>query len=482
MNFGYILNIEGKIMIIISLFVLTIFPWIHHFQETMLYTPVLISFLFPFLLGLIMIRLSRKASHVFHIKEAYFLVSISWITMGLAGSLPFYFSGAIPSFIDAVFESISGFTTTGSSILTDIESLPYSVLYWRSLTHWIGGMGIIVLVVAVLPNLNIAGYQLFAAEMSGGISSERIKPRVKDIAKRLWLIYFLLTLLVVILLMADNLSFFESLCHSFGTVATGGFSTKNASVGAYSPYVQYIITVFMILSGINFSLHYYALKGNFKRIKADSELKAYLGIIVSFSLVIAGILMYYHDQPVEQAFRESFFQVASIITATGFATADYLQWKGFAWYLIFLLMFVGACVASTGGGIKVVRHVVAWKFITRNFLSLVHPQVVKHIRINNCSITDEKAVSVIAFMAMYLFIVAFSTLFINFLGMDIETSAGSVLATIGGIGPGIGLVGPAGNFSMIPDIGKVYLSFVMILGRLEILTFLVLLTPGFWKK
>lgn len=269
MNVRYILNIEGKILIIISFFMLTVFPWIFYFKEQEILFPMIYSFLIPAILGGTLLFFTRNVKRTFHfqLKEAYFLVSSAWITLGLVGSLPFYLTGSIPSMVDSIFESVSGFTTTGSSILTDIESLPRSVLYWRSLSHWIGGMGIIVLVVAILPHLNIAGYQIFAAEMSGGISTEKIKPRAKDIATRLWQIYLLLTILVIALLMAGGVNFYESLCHSFGTVATGGFSTKNASIGHYSAYVQYVITIFMLLSGINFTIHYFALKGNFHRVK-----------------------------------------------------------------------------------------------------------------------------------------------------------------------------------------------------------------------
>jgi trk system potassium uptake protein len=481
MNIRYILNIEGKTLLIISLFMMTIFPWIYYFNETDLMIPVALSCLLPLFGGVFLMVSTRTSNKIFHLREAHLLVSLTWLLMGLCGSLPFYISGAIPSFVDSVFESISGFTTTGSSILTDIESVPKSLLYWRSLTHWIGGMGIIVLVIAVLPNLNIAGYQLFSAEMSG-ISSERIKPRVKDIAKRLWYIYFAMTLVVIILLMAGGMDFFESICHSFGTVATGGFSTKNASVGYYSSYIQYIIMIFMLLSGINFALHYFFFTGNFSRVFKDSELKVYLSIVFITGITISLLLYFTQITTYEKAFRDSFFQVISIITATGFATADYLQWYPMAWFLIFLLMFVGACVGSTGGGVKVVRHVVAWKVISRYFSTLIHPNLVRNIQINRNSISDEKAVSIIAFIILYLFVVVISSVIMTMFGLDIPTAIGSVLATLGGIGPGIGKVGPAGNFAAIPEMGKVFLSFIMVIGRLEILTFLVLFTPGFWKK
>ena len=481
MNTKYILNLEGKILIILSLFMLTIFPWVFYWNETQLIKPLLVSFLLPLGCGLFLLYKTRKSEQNLKLKEAYLLVSAAWFTMGITGSLPFYFSGAIPSFIDALFESISGFTTTGSSILIDIESLPKSILYWRSLSHWIGGMGIIVLVVAIMPHLNIAGYQLFSAEMSGGINYEKIKPRTKDVARRLWVIYFFITVVVVVLLMAGGLDFYESLCHSFGTVATGGFSTKNSSIGGYSTYTQYVIALFMLVSGINFTVLYFGFKGNLKRVFIDTELKAYLGIILSVGTTIAIILWLKHDLSPEKAFRDAFFQVISIITATGFATADYLQWVDYAWFMIFLLMFAGACIGSTGGGIKIIRHVVAWQFIKRSFLGLLHPQLVKHIRINGTTIPDDKAITVISFIALYIIIVAISSVLMTAMGLDFQTATGSVLATLGGIGPGIGEVGPSGNFSQIPDIGKIYLSFIMILGRLEILTFLVVFTPGFWK-
>lgn len=482
MHVKYIMKIQGEILILISIFKLTVFPWIFYFEEYAVLQAMITSLLVPLLLGVLLLFSTKNVNSDFRLKEAYFLVTFSWITMGLIGSLPFFLSGAIPSFTDAVFESISGFTTTGSSILTDIESLPKSILYWRSLTHWIGGMGIIVLVVAIMPNLNVAGYQLFSAEMSGGIENSRLKPRIRETAKRLWGIYLLLTVLVVVFLMLGKVDFFESLCHAFGTVATGGFSTKNASIGHYSPYVQYVILIFMMLSGINFALHYFALKGNFGRIRQNSELKAYTWIISVVGLAITFILFFAEKMTLEHSFRDAFFQVVSIITATGYATADYLQWKGYAWFLILLLMFVGACVGSTGGGIKVVRHVVAMKFMKINLLLLMHPHLVKQIRINGTIIRDEKAVSVIVFMAIYIGIVGTASLLMTFLGLDMQTAIGSVLATMGGIGPGIGDVGPAGNFAQIPDTGKVLLSSLMIIGRLEILTFLVLFTPSYWKK
>lgn len=480
MNFKYIFNIEGKILITIGLFMITIFPWIFYFDEKELISPIILSVLIPIIIGSALLVLTKNSDKVLKVRDGYIVVSLAWISMGLIGSLPFYLSNSIPSFIDAVFESVSGFTTTGSSILTDIESLPKSILYWRSLAHWIGGMGIIVLVIAVLPSLKIAGYQLFSLELSG-VSTEKIKPRTSDVAKRLWLIYFGLTFILILLLMGGEMNFFDSLCNSFGTIATGGFSPKNDSIGHYSSYSQYVIMLFMLLSGINFTLHYYFLKGNFRRILKDSELKAFIFLVLLVGTIITGILYFQQEMPLEKSFRDTFFQVISIITATGYATTDYLEWKEVAWILIFLLMFIGACVGSTGGGIKVIRHVVAFKSINRSFVKLLHPDAVKPIRINGKVIEEGKVSSIISFIGIYLLIVIISTIIMSFLGLDGQSSIGSVLATIGGIGPGIGSVGPASNFAHIPEIGKIYLSLLMIIGRLEILTFLVLFTPYFWK-
>ena len=360
MNYRMILNILGKILLTLSGFMMTILPWIFYYEEARVLSGVLISIAIPFILGFIILYKTRSITRTeLRFRDGHLIVSSAWIVMGLAGSLPFYVTGSVPSFTDAVFESISGFTTTGSSILTDIESLPKSILYWRSLTHWIGGMGIIVLVIAILPVLKVAGYQLLPMETSG-IMPEKIKPRATDVAKRLWGLYVLLTVVLVGLLMLGGVDFFESLCHAFGTVATGGYSTKNASIGFYSPYVQYMIMIFMLLSGINFALHYYLIHGKIALLKKNTELKVFLMIVLITGVTITGVLFFTIDTSLEQAFRDAFFQVISIITATGYATADYLTWIQPAWLIILALMFVGACVGSTGGGIKVVRHVVAF--------------------------------------------------------------------------------------------------------------------------
>jgi len=481
MNYKYVFNIVGKILLVISFYLMTVIPWIYYFDEKILLHPIIISAFIPLLAGLIIYLLTYRHSKQIRIKEEYLIVLITWLLVGIVGAIPYYVTHAIPSFTDAFFESVSGFTTTGSSILTDIESLPKSILYWRNLTNWIGGMGIIVLVLAIIPKLKLPAYQLFQLE-SSGIMPDKFKPRTKEIARRLWLIYILLTVINVGLLMLSGVNFFDSLCQAFATIATGGFSTKNASLGYFPIAAQYITMIFMILSGINFTLHYYALKGKFHIIRRNSELKAYLLIILTTGFILTFYLFFNMHTDFEKAFRDSFFQVASIITATGFATADYLQWHTFGWVLIFALMFIGASVGSTGGGIKVIRHVVAFKSIRNYIRRLLHPHAIVKIRINGHAIAEDKAGSVMLFIIIYLIVFVAGTFFMSFLGVDFQTSVGSVITTMGGIGPGIGSVGPAGNFSAIPDTGKILLSMLMIMGRLEILTFLIVFTPSFWKN
>ncbi len=459
---------------------MTVLPWIFYFDEKILLHPLIISISIPLLSGIFIYLLTSRHSKTIHIKEEYLIVLITWLLVSIVGSLPYYFSHAIPSEVDALFESASGFTTTGSSVLTDIESLPKAILYWRSLTNWIGGMGIIVLVLAIMPRMKIPAYQFFQLE-SSGIMPDKFKPRTKEIARRLWLIYILLTVVDIGLLMLSGVSFFDSLCQAFATIATGGFSTKNASIGYFSPMAQYVTMIFMLLSGINFTLHYYALKGKFNIVRKNTELRAYIAIILTAGTILTLFLFFQLNTGFESAFRDAFFQVISIITATGFATADYLQWHDFAWTFIFALMFIGASVGSTGGGIKVIRHVIAYKSTTNFARKLLHPQAITRIKINGHAIADDKAGAVLFFIVLYLIVFVTGTLIMSFMGVDFKTSMGSVITTMGGIGPGIGAVGPAGNFAGIPTAGKLLLSALMIMGRLELLTFLIVLTPSFWK-
>ncbi|WP_372642068.1 TrkH family potassium uptake protein [Ancylomarina sp.] len=479
MNLKFVLNILGRILLIIAVFMMTIIPWVIYFHENSILFAIEESIAIPLITGLVLILLTKGYSKEIGAKEAYILASLAWIIMGVAGSLPFWLSHTTNSFIDALFESISGFTTTGSSILTDIEAAPKAVLYWRSLTHWIGGMGIIVLTVAIFPSLRIASYRLFSSE-SSGIDSSKLKPKTSSMAKRLWGIYIGLTAVMTIILMLGGVNFYESICHAFASIATGGFSTKNASAGFYTPFVQYVMMFFMLVSGINFALHYGLIKGRFKDLINNIELKTYLGIIFIVGTCISLMLYFELGLPFEQAFRDSFFQVISVITATGFASADYLEWNQVSWLLIFLLMFVGACVGSTGGGIKVIRHVIAVKVIFRLFLQQIHPNRVKSIQINKKTIDEKKVHSIVTFIFIYLFIFFIGGMCLLATGLDPASAFSASITSMGGIGPGLGTVGPASNFAHLSDVAKIVLPILMIIGRLEVLSFLVIFSPSFW--
>jgi len=478
MDFRPALHILMRILVIAGTALLSCIPVALIYHEPAF--PFVYTAAIALLMALCVYGLSGNlALTEFHRREAYFSVTISWLVVSLVGALPFLFSGAIPGFIDAFFESVSGFTTTGSSILTDIESLPKSVLFWRSMTHWIGGLGIIVLVIIIMPSLNIGSYNLFTLESS---FQEKIHPKIKSVGRRLLYIYLSLTLVETVFLLAGGMNLYESLCHAFGTVATGGFSPKNTSVGGYSPYIQYVIAVFMVLAGINFVIHYYAVKRQFQKIKQNEELKFYLFVILFSGLFITGILFFQTDRSFEQAFRESFFQVASIITCTGFATADYLLWPAVGWYIIFFLMFFGGSTGSTAGGIKMARHLVALKNVRHTLRIVNAPNAVIPLRINHRPISYEDNNGILTFILWYMMIFFAGGLLLMFLGSDVATAFSSVATAMGGIGPGLGTVGPASNFAHLSGASKIALSAFMVLGRLEIYTVVMLFTSWFWKN
>lgn len=447
---------------------------------------VLFSFLISYFIvlttSLILILLLHKhKDSVIQQRDAFFTVTISWLLVSFFGAIPYYISGVIPDFIDAFFESVSGFTTTGASIITDVEILPKSILLWRSETHWMGGMGIIVLVLAIMPLLKIGGTQLFSAEASV-VVQDKIKPKIIDIAKRLWGIYILLTLLEIIFLHLEGMPLFDAICHSFATIATGGFSTKNASIGVYNPIIQYTVTIFMFLSGINFTLHYYLLKGRFKNIIENEELRLYFLIALTSSILITIFLFFEKRLPLEEAFRKSSFQVVSILTCTGFATDDYNLWPTPAYIMIFMIMLSGACAGSTGGGIKVIRHLILFKYLKKMFLDVIHPRGIHRVRYNNQTLQDELVHEVISFVLFYILIFFIASFIMCATGIDLQTSIGSVATTMAGIGPGLNLTGPMYNYHFLSHFNKIILCITMLAGRLELYTFFIIFTPYFWKK
>lgn len=480
-DFRQIINLIGFFLVVEGLFMLLGIPFSFYYQDEYPLT-LLFSFLITSGCGGVLWFLTRKKKKdLISKREGYLVVTFTWIAISLFGTLPFLISGTIPSFTDAFFETMSGFTTTGASILTDVEVLPKGILFWRSMTHWIGGMGIIVLSIIVLPFLGIGGMQLYAAEMPG-VTKDKLHPRISETAKRLWGIYFILTLAHIILLLFGGMNLLESMCHTFGSMGTGGFSTRNASIGAYSPYIQYVIATFMLLAGMNFTLHFLAFKGKFKQIWNNEEFRYYLYIIIGFTLVISAYFVFKTGLDSEKAFRVAFFQVVSIVTTTGYATSDYLVWPGALWFLLFMLMFIGGMAGSTGGGIKVIRQVLLFKNAGKELKRAIHPQGIIPVRLNHEAVSQDIIFKVMAFLQIYLLVFIFGTICLSFLGLDFETAVGSSISALGNIGPGLGKVGPTGNYGFIPDIGKWLLSFLMLLGRLELFTVLILITPSFYKR
>tara|TARA_B100001287_G_scaffold42053_1_gene31137 strand:- start:2529 stop:3827 length:1299 start_codon:yes stop_codon:yes gene_type:complete len=430
-------------------------------------------------------RLSTKSEKNAEIKkrDGYLIVVGGWICMSLFGSLPYVISGSIPNFTDAFFETMSGFTTTGSTILNDIESLPKSILFWRSMTQWIGGMGIIVLTIAVLPLLGIGGMELFVAEAPGP-TKDKIHPRIKETAKRLWIIYFGLTCLETIILFFLGLDFFDAINHSLTTTSTGGFSTKQDSIAAFNnPWVEAVIVVFMFIAGTNFTLIYFGLKFKFKKLLNNDEFKWYLTsilvVIFSLSLFHFSIL---DNTSFINSFRRIAFQVVSIITTTGYATADYTMWGPFMSFIFFLFLFSGASAGSTSGGIKIVRIVLLIKNSLLEFKRRLHPKAIIPLILNKNTVSGQVTYNLMAFIILYLFIFTVGSLILTFIGVDFLTSVSAVASAIGNVGPGIGSVGPANSFYHLPDIGKWVLSIFMLMGRLELFTVCLLFTPYFWKR
>lgn len=415
-------------------------------------------------------------------RDGYLVVTFGWLFMSLFGSLPYMISGEIPSFTDAFFETLSGYTTTGASILNDIESMSEGILMWRSLTQWIGGMGIIVLTVAILPLLGIGGMQLFIAE-APGVTPDKLKPRITDTAKRLWLIYLGLTLFEAVLLKVGGMSYFDAINHSLTTMATGGFSTKQASVAYFSsPFIQYVIIVFMFLAGTNFTMIYFGLHGQVKKVLENEEFKYYFGFTVGFTILITFVVYMVSDGTFESSFRDSLFQLVSIITTTGFVTADYTSWAPLATVIFFMLMFVGASAGSTAGGVKVVRHVILLKNSIMELRRQIHPNAVVPVRLNKKAVSSEITFNIMAFMIIYFMVFAVGSILISSFGFDFDTSIGAVATCLGNIGPGFGKVGPLDNFALISAPAKWILAFLMLLGRLELFTVLILFTPYYWTK
>lgn len=447
------------------------------------------------LIGLAVMISTRNHRKEMNKREGYIVVAFGWIVMSLSGTLPYLITESIPSFTNAFFETMSGYTTTGASILNDIEVIPKGVLFWRSLTHWIGGMGIIVLAIAILPLLGIGGMQLFAAEAPGP-GGDKLHPRITDTAKRLWLIYVGYTAAETILLNLAGMSFFDAINHALSTLSTGGFSTKNASLAHWNdnPTIQYIVMFFMFLAGTNFVLSYFAFKGKVQKIIKDEEFRLYFKFIFIFT-VIAALLIYFRadmslssiDHPMvlgefESAFRHGLFQVLAIITTTGFVSADYTMWTPFLTVFFFGLMFLGGSAGSTAGGVKVVRHLVLIKNGFQEFNRALHPNAILPVRYNNKSVSKDIVFNILGFFILYMLLFITGALVFSMFQIDFQSAIGLSASSLGNVGPALGDFGPVNNYAALPQLGKWWASFMMLLGRLELFTILILLTPFFWRN
>ena len=447
------------------------------------------------LLGLFLLIAFREAQPQIQKREGYLVVSLGWLVMTLTGMLPYLMTDSVPSVSHAFFETMSGYTTTGATIFDDIESLPKGLLFWRSITHWIGGMGIIVLTIAILPILGIGGMQLFAAEVPGP-NSDKLHPRITDTAKRLWLLYFGYTLAETFLLWFAGMSFFDAINHAMSTLSTGGFSTKNNSIAFWNdqPLIQYIILFFMLVAGTNFVLSYFGFTGNFRKIFKDIEFQYYLWFIGLFTLLVTSVLLLHNTAPglpathpqqlglTESAFRHSLFQVVAIITTTGFVTADFTAWAPLLTLTFFGLMFIGGSAGSTSGGIKVVRHLLMIRSGILEFKRALHPNAILQVRYNNRVVSEGIVQNILGFFILYLLSFIIGTLGFAMMGFDFESSVGVAASSLGNVGPALGVFGPAENYTALPSIGLWWSSFLMLLGRLELFTVLILLTPFFWRK
>ena len=444
-------------------------------------------------IGALLMLFTREHNKQIQKREGYLIVCLGWILMSLSGTIPYLLTGAITDFTSSFFETMSGYTTTGATILNDVEIIPKGVLFWRSTTHWIGGMGIIVLAIAILPFLGIGGIQLFTAEAPGP-AGDKLHPRITDTAKRIWLIYLVYTVIETFLLYFAGMSFFDAMNHSMSTLSTGGFSTKNTSISFWNdqPLIQYIIISFMFLAGTNFVISYFALTRKFKKVFKDEEFKVYLFFILITSTIVSLLILINDNQilpttifsfsHIESTFRGALFQVVAVITTTGFVSVDFTLWTPFLTIVFFGLMFLGGSSGSTSGGVKVVRHMFMIKSGILEFKRALHPNAIIQSRYNNKTVSDSISYNILGFFILYMLSFIIGALGFSSLGLDFESSVGLAASTLGNVGPALGDFGPSYTYSALPFVGQWWASFLMLLGRLELFTVLILFTPFFWKK
>lgn len=481
LNIRRVVFVVGLALLIEGLFMLLALPFSFYYKSGDHWIILLSSLITVLSGGLFLFQGRGKEKKAMGRREGFLIVALTWMLMSAYGTLPFILSGVIPDFTSAFFESVSGFTTTGSSVLKDVEVVPHGVLFWRSTTHWIGGMGIIVFTVALLSFMGAGGSQLISAESSDPVKG-KLLPRIREAAKILWGIYLIFTVVMTVLLLGGGMSLFDALCHTFGALGTGGFSTRNASMGAFNPFCQYVVIVFMVIGATNFAMHFFLLTGKFRNFIRDDEYKAYMGIIIISTLFIGGYLFVVNGYDVEKSFRSALFQVTSIMTTSGFATENYLLWATPLIMVLFLLTFIGGSSGSTTGGMKVVRILIVGKAIRTEFMRILHPSALLPIRLNGKVLKEDTLSGVFIFLFVYLGTFVLASMFLMITGVDFMTAIGSVATTLGCVGPGLGETGPAGNFSEIPQVSKWVLSYCMLVGRLEIFSVIIVFSPAFWKS
>ncbi|MBR3592405.1 MAG: TrkH family potassium uptake protein [Clostridia bacterium] len=480
MNIKMVFRTVGRISQVAALLLLIPAVVAIIYKETEQFFAFFVTAIAAFAIGLFIGLITKTKNRVIYAKDGFAITALAWIVMALVGAVPFVISGDIPSYIDAVFETVSGFTTTGASILTNVEAMSRSMLFWRSFTHWIGGMGVLVFIMAIIPNLTDRSIHIMRAEMPGPVIGKLV-PRVKDTAKILYLIYIFLTVLQTVLLLAGGMPLFDSLIHTFGTAGTGGFGIKADSIASYSPYCQWVIAIFMLIFGVNFNLYYLLLLRRIRTALKSGELWCYISIVfVSVAAITVNIAPIYKN--FSTALRNSTFQVASIISTTGFATADFDLWPGLSKAILLLLMFCGACAGSTAGGLKVSRVVMLFKSVTKEIRKMLHPRSIGKVHFEGKSVEDSTLSSVSTYFVIYVICFFMIFLLISFEPFGLESNFSAVAACFNNIGPGFSAVGPTASYAGYTGFSKIILSFAMLLGRLEIFPIVVFLSPRTWIK
>ena len=479
MNYGMIMKVLGS-LVLSEAAAMSIALGISIYYRSGDTQAFLTTIIIMVVFGLLMSKLRVKNRYL-KAKDAITIVTFGWFIISIFGALPFVISGVLPSFIDAFFEAVSGLTTTGATVIQNVEILPKGIIFWRSFMHWMGGMGILVLTLAIMPTIGVGSYQIFKAETPGPVT-DKIVPKMKDTAKILYTVYLGITVIETILLTIGGMSLFDALIHTFGTVGTGGFSNYNMSVGHFnSAYIYFIISIFMVASGVNFSLFYSLYKGNFKNVFANTEFKIYLLIVSAATLLVFSNLLGVYDS-LGDTLSHAFFQVSSIITTTGYSTTDFNLWPDFSKMILFVLMFVGGSAGSTAGSIKVIRLIILFKLVRREISKILHPRAILPIQVGGKMLSSDVIASVSGFFFLYLLMFILGTFLVSLENVGLVSAASAVAATLGNVGPGFDFVGPTKTYAMFSDFTKWVLSLEMLFGRLELFTFFLMLTPSFWKK